>query len=235
MELLRSPNPTSTPFWLWEGWKDFRTGRKTKPNSMQVVLQVTQEGREEGTSGRSSGGEEALEALPFQAASTSSPGGCGPFLPAEEAPGLQARGPPARPSCQPDDRTQVSAEGPGLPPPPRPGAQSPVAAKARVGALPARPGAPSPRGPHHRASKPTRLLLRRARTADATVTWCGRGLRAGGGPRASRAGSGEGEGRDRGERGWPRLELAGKAGEFGVSPEPLPGGDRRQFPFPDPV
>lgn len=97
MELLRRPNPTSTPFWLWEGWKDFRTGRKTEPNSMQVVLQVTQEAREEGTSGRSSGGEEALEALPFQAASTSSPGGCGPFLPAEEAPGLQARGPPSPP------------------------------------------------------------------------------------------------------------------------------------------
>lgn len=87
MEEWRSLNPTSSPVWFWEGRRGFLTVRKTQPNSKQIILQVSQEGREAGTSRRR------------QAQFLS--GGCGPFLSAEEAPGTpspQGARPPSQPA-----------------------------------------------------------------------------------------------------------------------------------------
>lgn len=165
MEEWRSLNPTSSPVWFWEGRRGFLTVRKTQPNSKQIILQVSQEGQEAGTSRRR------------QAQFLS--GGCGPFLSAEEAPGTprpQGARPPARPASRtlgPHDRTQVSAEGPGPSPPARPDVRPRPQPRDSGARLPACPGAPPPDIPRpspsrQKAARPFSSL--RAWSADAALT-----------------------------------------------------------------
>lgn len=148
---------------------------------MQVLLQVAQEGREEGTFGRSSGVEDGLEARPLRASSTSCPEGCGPFLPAEEAPGLQARRRSAltiAPRCLPTGRGCLHH--------PAPAPVRPRRHRRESGASLPTPGPrlPSPRSSHHRARKPPGLSPPRA---PGQLTRRSRGV---GGPSTGGAGRG---------------------------------------------
>lgn len=159
---VEKPQPHVYSFLALGRVKGLPNRAETEPHSMQVLLQVAQEGREEGTSGRSSGGRGrpgsapvpgklhflpwGVRALPSRRGSTGTPSPR-PARPASRRSALTTA-----PRCLPRGRgcLHLPAPAPTRPRPHRRGSGASLPAPA--------PRLRSPRGPHHRAWKPALLL-----------------------------------------------------------------------------